>query len=318
MRSSRTGFIVALAVLAALALLPPVSTALGQDFYIDLFTRIMIFAIAAVSLDLILGFGGMVSFGHAAYLGIGSYAVGILAYYNIDNGFLQFGAAIVASALIALFIGWVSLRTSGVYFIMITLAFGQMIYFLGESINQFGGDNGLNIERHSRFAAVLNLDKPTTLYYFVFAWLALCLGFGWRLVESRFGMVIRGAKSNETRMVALGFRTFRYKLVAFVISGAMAGVAGALLANLTLFLSPNIMHWTRSGEIMMMVILGGMGTLIGPVLGAIAYLVLENVLSGFTEHWQAILGPFLVLVVLFSKSGLLGAVAPWRAKSTHA
>lgn len=308
----------ALAVLAALALLPPVSTALGQDFYIDLFTRIMIFAIAAVSLDLILGFGGMVSFGHAAYLGIGSYAVGILAYYNIDNGFLQFGAAILASALIALFIGWVSLRTSGVYFIMITLAFGQMIYFLGESINQFGGDNGLNIERHSRFAAVLNLDHPTTLYYFVFAWLALCLGFGWRLVESRFGMVIRGAKSNETRMVALGFRTFRYKLVAFVISGAMAGVAGALLANLTLFLSPNIMHWTRSGEIMMMVILGGMGTLIGPVLGAIAYLVLENVLSGFTEHWQAILGPFLVLVVIFSKSGLLGAAGPWRAKSNHA
>lgn len=308
----------ALAVLAALALLPPVSTALGQDFYIDLFTRIMIFAIAAVSLDLILGFGGMVSFGHAAYLGIGSYAVGILAYYNIENGFLQFGAAILASALIALFIGWVSLRTSGVYFIMITLAFGQMIYFLGESINQFGGDNGLNIERHSRFAAVLNLDHPTTLYYFVFAWLALCLGFGWRLVESRFGMVIRGAKSNETRMVALGFRTFRYKLVAFVISGAMAGVAGALLANLTLFLSPNIMHWTRSGEIMMMVILGGMGTLIGPVLGAIAYLVLENVLSGFTEHWQAILGPFLVLVVIFSKSGLLGAAGPWRAKSNHA
>ncbi len=318
MRASRKGFVVALAVLAALALLPPVSTALAQDFYIDLFTRIMIFAIAAVSLDLILGFGGMVSFGHAAYLGIGSYAVGILAYYNIDNGFLQFGAAILASALIALFIGWVSLRTSGVYFIMITLAFGQMIYFLGESINQFGGDNGLNIEQHSRFADFLNLNHPTTLYYFVFAWLALCLGFGWRLVESRFGMVIRGAKSNETRMVALGFRTFRYKLVAFVISGAMAGVAGALLANLTLFLSPSIMHWTRSGEIMMMVILGGMGTLIGPVLGAIAYLVLENVLSGFTEHWQAILGPFLVLVVIFSQSGLLGAAAPWRAKSPHA
>ncbi|HUC48540.1 MAG TPA: branched-chain amino acid ABC transporter permease [Xanthobacteraceae bacterium] len=307
-----------LAVLAGLALLPPVSAALGQDFYVDLFTRIMIFAIAAVSLDLILGFGGMVSFGHAAYLGIGSYAVGILAYYHIDNGYLQFGTAIAASALIALFIGWVSLRTSGVYFIMITLAFGQMIYFLGESVNQFGGDNGLNIERHSDFAAFLSLDRPVTLYYFVFAWLALCLGLGWRLVESRFGMVIRGAKSNETRMVALGFHTFRYKLVAFVIAGAMAGVAGALLANLTLFLSPSIMHWTRSGEIMMMVILGGMGTLIGPVLGAIAYLVLENALSGFTEHWQAILGPFLVLVVIFSKTGLLGAAGAWRTKSTHA
>jgi branched-chain amino acid transport system permease protein len=317
-KSSRKGLVVTLAVLAALALLPPVSIAFGQDFYVDLFTRIMIFAIAAVSLDLILGFGGMVSFGHAAYLGIGSYAVGILAYYNIDNGFLQFGTAILASALVALFIGWVSLRTSGVYFIMITLAFGQMIYFLGESVNQFGGDNGLNIERHSHFAAFLNLGNATVLYYFVFAWLGLCLGFGWRLVESRFGMVIRGAKSNETRMVALGFRTFRYKLVAFVIAGAMAGVAGALLANLTLFLSPNIMHWTRSGEIMMMVILGGMATLIGPVLGAIAYLVLENLLSGFTEHWQAIFGPFLVLVVIFSKTGLLGAAGEWRAKFFHA
>jgi branched-chain amino acid transport system permease protein len=299
--------------LLALAVLPPVALALDQDFYIDMFTRIMIFAIAAVSLDLILGYGGLVSFGHAAYLGIGSYAVGILAYHGFDNGFLQFGTAIVASALIALFIGWVSLRTSGVYFIMITLAFGQMIYFLGESINQYGGDNGLNIREHSDFAGLLDLDDSTTLYYFVFAWLALCLGFGWRLVNSRFGMVIRGSKSNERRMLSLGFRTFRYKLLAFVISGAIAGVAGALLANLTLFLSPSIMHWTRSGEVMMMVILGGMGTLIGPVFGAVVYLLFENLLSGFTEHWQAILGPFLVLVVLFSKSGLMGFTGRGRA-----
>lgn len=318
MKSARTGVVAAI-VLAALALLPPVSTALGQDFYVDMFTRIMIFAIAAVSLDLILGYGGMVSFGHAAYLGIGSYAVGILAYHGINDGFLQFGVAIVASALLALLIGWVSLRTSGVYFIMITLAFGQMIYFLGESINQYGGDNGLNISQHSDFAGLLDLDDATTLYYFVFAWLVLCLGFGSRLVASRFGMVIRGTKSNERRMLALGFRTFRYQLVAFVISGAMAGIAGALLANLTLFLSPNIMHWTRSGEVMMMVILGGMGTLIGPVLGAVIYLLFENVLSGFTEHWQAILGPFLVLVVLFSKSGLLGIAGKGRrAKDKHA
>jgi branched-chain amino acid transport system permease protein len=297
---------VAAAALVALALLPPVVVALDQDFYIDMFTRIMIFAIAAVSLDLILGYGGLVSFGHAAYLGIGSYAVGILAYHGFGNGFLQFGAAILASALVALFIGWVSLRTSGVYFIMITLAFGQMIYFLGESINQYGGDNGLNISQHSDFAGLLDLDDSTTLYYFVFAWLVLCLGLCWRLVNSRFGMVIQGAKSNERRMLALGFRTFRYKLLAFVISGAIAGIAGALLANLTLFLSPSIMHWTRSGEVMMMVILGGMGTLIGPVFGAVVYLLFENLLSGFTEHWQAILGPFLVLVVLFSKSGLMG------------
>lgn len=303
-----------------LAVLPLIASAVDQAFYTDLFTRVMIFAIAALSLDLILGYGGMVSFGHAAYLGIGSYAVGILAFYGCDNGFLQFGVAILASALVALFIGWVSLRTSGVYFIMITLAFSQMIYFLGESVNQFGGDNGLNISRHSNFAGLINLDNSNALYYFVFAWLVLCVAFGWRLVDSRFGMVIRGAKSNDRRMIGLGFRSFRYKLVAFVISGAMAGIAGALLAELTLFLSPNIMHWTRSGEIMMMVILGGMGTLIGPVIGAVVYLVLENVLSGLTIHWQAIIGPFLVLVVVFSKSGLLGAADRWRRRtpSPHA
>ncbi|HTY69459.1 MAG TPA: branched-chain amino acid ABC transporter permease [Alphaproteobacteria bacterium] len=305
MKIGRKG-VVAVVALVALAALPPIALALDQDFYIDMFTRIMIFAIAAVSLDLILGYGGLVSFGHAAYLGIGSYAVGILAYHGFGNGFLQFGVAILASAVVALFVGWVSLRTSGVYFIMITLAFGQMIYFLGESINLYGGDNGLNIQQHSDFAGLLDLDDSSTLYYFVLAWLVLCLGFGWRLVNSRFGMVIRGAKSNERRMLSLGFRTFRYKLLAFVISGAIAGIAGALLANLTLFLSPSVMHWTRSGEVMMMVILGGMGTLIGPVFGAIVYLLFESLLSGFTEHWQAILGPFLVLVVLFSKSGLMG------------
>ena len=207
----------------------------------------------------------MVSFGHAAYLGIGSYSVGILSYYDISNGFLHFGVAIAAAALTALAIGWVSLRTSGVHFIMITLAFSQMIYFLCESLNQFGGDNGLNIPDHSNFAGLLDLDNAATLYYLAFACLIACLLIGGRLVDSRFGMVVRGAKSNERRMAALGFSTFRYRLTAFVIAGAMGGLAGALLANQTLFLSPSIMHWTRSGEIMMMVILGGMGTLFGPV-----------------------------------------------------
>lgn len=292
--------------LIALALVPPLAAAFDAAFTVDLFTRIVIFAIAAVSLDFVLGYGGMVSFGHAAYLGIGSYAVGILSYYGIGNGFLHFSVAIVGSALTALAIGWVSLRTSGVHFIMITLAFSQMIYFLCESLNQFGGDNGLNIPDHSNFAGLLDLDNATTLYYLAFACLIACLLLGGRLVDSRFGMVVRGAKSNERRMAALGFSTFRYRLTAFVISGAMGGLAGALLANQTLFLSPSIMHWTRSGEIMMMVILGGMGTLFGPVAGAAAYLVLETVLSGVTEHWQAILGPLLILLVLFSKAGLLG------------
>lgn len=294
--------------LVALALVPPLAAWFDAAFYVDLFTRIVIFAIAAVSLDLILGYGGMVSFGHAAYLGIGSYAMGILSYYGITNGFVHFGVAIAGAALAALAIGWVSLRTSGVHFIMITLAFSQMIYFLCESLNQFGGDNGLNIPDHSNFAGLIDLDNPTTLYYLAFVCLLVCLLLGSRLVESRFGMVVRGAKSNERRMAALGFATYRYRLAAFVIAGAMGGLAGVLLANQTLFLSPSIMHWTRSGEIMMMVILGGMGTLFGPVAGAAAYLVLENVLSGLTSHWQAVLGPLLIIVVLFSKGGILNLV----------
>lgn len=303
--------------LIALALVPPLSAMLGEPFYLDLFTRIMIFAIAAVSLDLILGYGGMVSFGHAAYLGIGSYAVGVLSYYGITNGFVHFAVAILASALLALFIGTVSLRTSGVYFIMITLAFSQMIYFLGISLNQYGGDDGMNIAQHSDFAGLLNLDDANVLYYFVFAFLLFFLWIGFRLVESRFGMVIRGAKSNERRMVAIGFPTFRYKLAAFVISGAICGTAGALLANQTLFVSPAIMHWTRSGEVMIMVLLGGMGSLFGPVAGAVAFLVLEDVLSGLTEHWQVILGPMLLFVVLFAKRGLFGLL-PERKRADRA
>src|SRR6266699_2131232 len=292
--------------LAALALVPAVATVAEAPFYIGLFARIMVFAIAAVSLDLILGYGGLVSFGHAAYLGIGAYAVGILSYYGITDGVVHFATAFFAAAIAALVIGFVSLRTSGVYFIMITLAFGQMVYFVGIGLNEYGGDDGLNIARHSDFGAALNLDRTVVFYYFAYGLLLLFLFLGNRIVQSRFGMLLQGVKSNERRMIALGFPTFRYKLTAFVMAGAVCGIAGALFANLTLFVSPSIMHWTRSGEIMMMVILGGIGTLVGPVLGAAAYLLLEGVLSRLTEHWQAILGPLLILVVLFSKSGLYG------------
>jgi branched-chain amino acid transport system permease protein len=308
MRLDRGALTVVLGTLA-LAAVPPLAAVLGEPFYLDLFTRILIFAIAALSLDLILGYGGMVSFGHAAYLGIGAYSVGILSHYGITDGPAHFAVAVAASTLAALAIGAVSLRTSGVYFIMITLAFSQMIYFLGVSLNVYGGDDGMNIAAHSEFGRVFDLDNASILYYLVLAILLLFFFVGRRLVASRFGMVIRGVKSNERRMHAIGFPTFRYRLAAFVISGAMCGVAGALLANLTLFVSPSIMHWTRSGEVLMMVILGGMGSLFGPVLGAVAYLVLEQLLSGFTSHWQAILGPILVLVVLFAKRGIFGVFA---------
>jgi branched-chain amino acid transport system permease protein len=293
-------------VFLALGLVPVVAALTDQPFYLDLFRRIMIFAIAAVSLDLILGFGGMVSFGHAAYLGIGAYAVAIPAFYGIENGLVQWTLALVLSGLAALLIGAVSLRTSGVSFIMITLAFAQMLYYLGISINAWGADDGMRLARRSQFGAVIDLANGTVFYYVVFGLLLALLGLGHRLIHARFGMVIRAARSNEPRMQAIGFSTFRYKLAAFALAGAVCGLAGALLTNQTEYLTPSYMHWTRSGDIMVMVILGGMGTLFGPVLGAIAFLLLEDFLSAWTVHWQIVLGPLLVLVVLYARRGLYG------------
>jgi len=289
-----------------LALVPPIAALTNQPFYLDLFRRMMIFAIAAVSLDLILGYGGMVSFGHAAYLGIGAYAVGIPAFHGLGNGWLQWGLAIAASALAALVIGAISLRTSGVAFIMITLAFAQMLYYLGISLETYGGDNGMRLAGRSRFGGVIDLREPAVFYYVVLTILVLLLALGSRLVASRFGMVLRAAKSNAPRARAIGFSPFRYQLTAFAIAGGAGGLAGALLANQTEYLTPDFMHWTRSGEIMFMVILGGMGTLFGPVIGAVAFLLLEDVLSALTVHWQIVLGPILILVVLFTRRGLFG------------
>jgi len=304
--ASRARAIAIVLGLLALAAVPPIAAALNQPFYLDLFRRIMIFAIAAVSLDLILGYGGMVSFGHAAYLGVGAYAVGVLGYHGIHNGYLQWAVAIGASMLLALGIGAVSIRASGVYFIMITLAFTQMLYYLGISLAAYGGDDGMRLASRSQFPGLLDLRNATVFYYVVFAILVACLVLGHRIVNARFGMVIRAARSNEPRARAIGFSPYPYRLGAFVIAGAMGGVAGALLVNHTQYLTPEFMHWTRSGEIMFMVILGGMGTLAGPVLGAAVLLLLEDVLSAWTTHWQIILGPFLLLAVLFAKRGLFG------------
>ena len=303
---SRARALTLVAGLAILALVPVIAALAHQPFYVDLFRRIMIFAIAAVSLDLILGFGGMVSFGHAAYLGIGAYAVAIPAFYGIHSGLVQWTLAVALSGLAALVIGAVSLRTSGVSFIMITLAFAQMLYYLGISINAWGADDGMRLARRSQFGPVVDLANPYVFYYVVLGLLVALLWLGHRLIHARFGTVIRAARSNEPRMQAIGFTTFRYKLAAFAIAGAVCGLAGALLANHTEYLTPSYMHWTRSGDIMVMVILGGMGTLFGPVLGAVAFLLLEDILSAWTVHWQIVLGPLLVLVVLYARRGLYG------------
>jgi len=307
MRKTREG-LVRTVFMVALALVPPIATAAGEPFYVGLVARIMIFGIAAVGLNLILGFGGMVSFGHAAFIGLGAYAAGLAIYHGQTDGFVHLALVVAVSGLAALAIGAVCLRTSGLYFIMITLAFAQFLYFVGVGLKQYGGDDGFTFRGHSAFAAWLDLGNPVTFYYVVWGALAAVLFAVYRIVRSRFGMVLGAIRSNERRIQALGLPTFRYRLVAFVISGIICGVSGALLANLTQFVSPAYMHWTRSGELLVMVIMGGFSSVFGPVVGATLLLLLEETLSSYTEHWQLLLGPILILVVLFAKTGLMSAI----------
>jgi branched-chain amino acid transport system permease protein len=304
--------VVGLLLLLALLLLPLYVELTGSRFLLTLFTRIVILALAAVSLNLILGYGGMMSFGHAAYLGIGGYAVGILAFEGITSGFVQWPVALLVSAFFALVIGALSLRTRGIYFIMITLAFAQMAYYIVAGLARYGGDDGLTIQKRSQFIAPINLSNKVQFYYICLLLLCAAIFLVWRIVNSRFGMAIQGARSNDMRMRAIGFPTYRYQLICFVIAGTLCGLAGALLANHTDFVSPAMMYWTRSGDLIIMVVLGGMGSTFGPLFGAVALLVLEEVLSGITEYWQIILGPLLLLVVLFARGGIDGLLGKVR------
>ncbi|SDR56661.1 amino acid/amide ABC transporter membrane protein 2, HAAT family [Rhizobiales bacterium GAS113] len=306
---------IALIALVALLALPFAAPAIGMASLTPLATRILIYGIAAASLNLILGYGGLVSFGHAAYFGVGGYVVGIL-YQHFAEGSALFGfiagsnellvtvpAAMLVCALLAAAIGALSLRTSGVQFIMITLAFAQMIYFLFVSLKAYGGDDGLIIRRRDVLAG-LDIRDDRSFYFLCLTIAAIVHLVIHRLVNSRFGLVLTGISQNERRMAAMGVASFRYKLTAFVIAGAFAGLAGALIANQLRFVSPDLLHWTKSGELMIMVILGGVGTLFGPLIGAAALILLETVLQGWTENWQLGLGLVLLFVVLFTKGGL--------------
>jgi branched-chain amino acid transport system permease protein len=310
------------AVVLLLAFLPLYASLTGNAFLVTLFTRISILALAATSLNLILGYGGMVSFGHSVYLGIGGYAVGIFTFEGVRSGFVQWPVGIAVCALFALIVGALSLRTRGVYFVMITLAFAQLIYYFGVGLDRYGGDDGLSIPQRSSFAGLIDLSNRVLFYYLCLALLLGTIYLTSRLVNSRFGLVLQGARSNERRMRAIGFPTFRYRLTAFVISGALCGLAGALLANHTGFISPATMHWTRSGDLIVMVVLGGMASLFGPLLGAVALLTLEEALPvliravasplfgdaavRMAEYWPIVLGPLFLLVVLFARGGIDG------------
>ena len=294
------------AILLILAPAPFVFEWINQPFYLDLLSRALILAIAVVSLNLILGFGGMVSLGHAAYIGIGAYAVGIPSYYDFYNGWLHLGLALSVSAAFAFVTGAISLRTKGVYFIMITMAFSQMVYFTFLSLEEYGADDGLVIYSRSEFPEWLSMDGSTSLYYWIFGLLLLSLFFVRRLVHARFGRVIVGSKFNEQRMQALGFDTYRYRLVCYMISAMMCSLAGMLLGNFTGFISPDMIGWARSGELIFMVIIGGAGTFFGPLVGTIAFVLLEEFLSLITVYWHLIFGVMLVALVLFGKGGIDG------------
>ena len=303
------GRLVALASLAALAgaiALPWALHALDAEFYLSFASRIVIFAIAATSLNLLLGYGGMVSLGHTAFFGLGAYVTGILLSEGVQGAGAQLLFTVLVVGLMALAIGAISLRTRGVYFIMITLAFAQMLFYLANSIKQYGGDEGLTVRVRTLLPLGLDLRSGSTLYYTALAVLGVTLLLLARFVPSKLGRAVLALRDDEQRAEALGLPTFKVKLVIFVVAGVLAGVAGALNVNLQGYVSPNQLHWTQSGTLLVMVILGGVGTVWGGVLGAAALLLLQEVLSAYTRHWGFWTGWVLLAVVLFARQGLSG------------
>ncbi len=299
-------FLAALLILFLLAVAPFILNLAGQDFWLDVLLRAMILGIAAASLNLIIGLGGLVSLGHAVFLGIGAYSVGILANMDITNGAIQLAVAVTLSGLYAFVTGLIALRTRGVHFIMITLAFAQIIYFIMVGLRQFGGDDGLTINSTSTFGDEIDLGQKPALYYVVLGVLALVLlGFS-RIIKSDFGLLLKASKGSERRVRAIGFDPFRYRLAAYVAAGAVCGLAGFLDANFTSFVTPESMSWTNSAELIFIIIVGGLGTVSGPIVGALIFLLLEEFLGGLTTYWHFWFGLFLIAVVVLAKGGLAG------------
>ena len=291
--------------LVLLLVFPLVAPALNLDFYVSFVRRVLIFALAATSLNFILGYGGMVALGHAAFFGAGAYVVAMLSVQGISQALIAWSVAMLVAGALALVIGLISLRTRGVYFIMITLAFAQMVFYLFISLRQYGGEDGLNLKGPSLFPG-LNLAEDRTFYYVVLVLVLACLWWLNRLINARFGQALQGIRENESRMEALGYPVFRIKLLAFVIAGVMAGLAGALLASHNQFVSPSLMHWTASANLIIMVIVGGIGLRYGGLVGATVMLWLEEVLRLYTDYWHLPLGVLLLAIVLFAPRGLAG------------
>ena len=302
------------ALIAGFALFPIYTHFADLPFWNDVAMRIMLLGMAAMGLNLVLGYGGMVSFGHAAFIGIGAYCAGISQFYGITNGWAHLGFSIVICGFAGLLIGYLALRTSGIYFIMITLAFAQMLFFLFVSLEAYGGDDGMSIDRAD--FGFIDLYDPLRLYFLIWVCLVIVGLVLMLIVRSRFGVTLRAIKSNESRVEAMGLSPLRFKMVGYVISAIICGIAGTLFASWQEYVSPDIMHWTRSGELMIIIILGGLGTLAGPLFGAIVFLLLEEslplllgaVAPAYAENWMIIFGPLLIIVVLFGRGGLTGII----------
>lgn len=315
-------------ILGLFVVVPAYALVADEPFTITLMTRAAIFALAAIGLNVALGYGGMVSFGHAVFFGLGGYAMGILAYHAqnytpfLEWPFLIEGtklmpiiwlAAILISSLAALLIGILSLRTSGVYFIMITLAFGQMFFFFSISWSEYGGEDGLSIYVRNNFPGLNTLD-PIQFYGICFVILCVTLFFVHKLAKSPFGLALNAARQSPQRIMTVGLDPMRIKLIAFVISGAITGLAGALFADLNRFVSPNMFSWQLSGEIMIFIIIGGVGRLFGPVVGALIFVALEHLLGGLSDYWHIYLGILLLIIVLFGKGGVMGMISGREVK----
>lgn len=293
-----------LVLLVALAAFPLVAPLFGMEFYIGFVRRVLIMALAAASLNFILGFGGMVALGHAGFIGVGAYTVVAFADAGVMSAWILWPMAALVAGLVAALIGTVALRTRGVYFIMTTLAFAQMLYFIAVSLRKYGGDDGYTLPARPELGLGIDLANESTFYWVVLALVALALAWMHRATRSRFGHALMGIRDNETRMRALGYPVFRIQLVAFAIAGAVAGLAGALLAGGNGFISPGAMHWTQSATLVVMVVIGGLGRSWGGPVGAAVWLLLEEVLKQYSEYWHLPLGLLLIAVALWAPKGL--------------
>lgn len=298
--------------------IPTILSLIDEPFYVSLLTRILIYAIIVTSLNLIIGYGGMVSLGHAAYVGAGAYTVGILSseatrhigiFPGTENAWIAWSCAVFVGAILSAVIGSISLRTKGVYFIMITLAFAQMLYFISVSLKIYGGDDGLNLANRSSLSPFVDISIKENFYYVVAVLFLVTQYIVYKVVNSYFGRSIQGIKDNEVRMEALGYNTYKYKLICFSISGALAGLGGALLANQNSFVSPNLLNWFQSGAYLMMAIIGGLGYMWGGLAGAFIFLGLEELLSSHTKYWQLFLGITIILIVLYAPKGVVGGLS---------